>query len=92
MHLLVIAMGFVDLNAALLLVAAAFGVKAPVAVLIVIPACLLAKALISIKDIGAAFDLLAIILIGLNFFVHVPSWILFIGAALIGFKGLRSFE
>lgn len=84
-------MGFLDLNAAILLVAIALGVKAPLNILIVIPILLFLKACICITDIGSIFDLIAVALIVLSIFFALPSWILFISAALIGFKGLRSF-
>ncbi len=91
MRLLGALMGFLDLNAAILLLAIAFGVKAPLNVLILIPVLLFLKACICITDIGSVFDLVVAVLIVLSIFITVPAWLMFIGAAIIGFKAFRSF-
>ena len=91
MKLLGVILGLLDLNAAILLVAIALGVKVPTNILIIIPVALFLKACISLTDIGSVMDLFVMILIVLSIFLAVPAWILYIGAVIIGFKGLRSF-
>jgi len=84
------ALGILDLLAALILLSIAFNVKIPIAALIVIPICLFFKACISIFDIGGITDMGIVILIVLSIFISLPLWVLFIGAAVIGLKGIIS--
>ena len=73
-------MGFLDLNAMILLTAVGFGAQAPIHLLIFTMVCQFAKALISIKDIGSAIDFGVVVLLLLSIFIHTPAWILFIWA------------
>lgn len=91
MRLIVIFMGLFDLNAALLLSALAFNYEVPTKVLIFVLAILFLKGCICITDVGSIMDFVAVFLIVLSIFFHLPFWILLIGSALIGFKGIRSF-
>lgn len=91
MRILLLLMGLLDLNAALLLVAVVFGVDIPVNILIFVSISLFLKACISITDPGSIIDFGVLILLILSIFISIPSWILFVGAALVGFKGIRSF-
>jgi len=83
-------LGILDLLAAILLIGIASGVGIPTYVLIFISVCLLFKACVFIYDIGGITDLGIAILIVLSIFLIIPSWILFIVAAFIGFKGMMS--
>lgn len=91
MRLLLVAMGLLDLNATLMLVALCFGQEIPAKVLIFISCLLLLKAFIAITDPGCITDFFAVALLILSIFFHVPLIFLLIGAGLMGFKGLRSF-
>ena len=84
-------MGFLDLNAAIVLLALVFGTEIPLPVLIFTIVTLFLKACISIKDIGSMIDLAAIILIIVGSFIALPFWIFFIAAFFVGLKGVRSF-
>lgn len=83
-------LGVVDILAAVLLLSFAFGIEVPDVMLIVIPAFLLLKASIYIFDIGSITDIGVVILIVLSFFIILPLWLLFLGAILIGIKGIMS--
>ena len=91
MKILVLLMGVLDLNAAIVLLALAFGSKIPLPVLIFTIVTLFLKACISLKDIGSVIDLFAITLIILGAFIVLPFWIFFIAAFFVGLKGIRSF-
>lgn len=88
--MLVSLMGFLDLHAAILLCAIAWGVEVPMVIAIIIAASLLVKGLAYIKDIGSLQDIGAVIIIVLGLFMAVPPPVLFAAAAVIGFKGLCS--
>ena len=83
-------LGLLDIHVALLLCALGLGVKIPLGVIIVTAVLLFAKACLSITDIGGLQDVGAVILILLAIFIAFPQWLLFIAAAIIGFKGLSS--
>jgi hypothetical protein len=83
-------LGMLDIFAALLLVFIAAGVKMPVGLMIAVIVCLFLKACIAIFDIGGLTDLAIVVLMVLSFFIHLPLWLLFGGAALLGIKGLIS--
>lgn len=91
MRVLLLIMGFVDINAVILLVAVANGVLVPPAILVFISLGLIAKACIAIADIGAVCDLAAAILLLLSLIFVAPAWLLYIVAALMAIKGIRSF-
>lgn len=84
-------MGILDLNAAIVLLALAFGSKIPLQILIFTTVTLFLKACISLKDIGSIIDLATIILIIVGVFISLPFWIFFIAAFFSGLKGIRSF-
>ncbi|MDD2731119.1 MAG: hypothetical protein PHW33_03285 [Candidatus Portnoybacteria bacterium] len=83
-------LGLIDLLAAFLLLAIAAGVDAPLEVLIFIPLCLLLKASIALADAGGLTDLAIGILLVLSVFFPIHPYLLYIGAAIIGLKGLES--
>ncbi len=83
-------LGLLDLHVALLFCALGWGVEIPVSVMIVTAILVFGKACLSITDIGGLQDVAAVILILLAIFIVLPSWLLFIAAAIIGFKGLSS--
>lgn len=83
-------LGVLDLMAAILLLGIASGAEVPTSVLIFIPVCLFLKACICLTDIGGITDMAIAALIILAAFFTIPSWILFIGAAFIGIKGIAS--
>lgn len=84
-------MGLLDINAAILLCAIAWNVEVPLGAAIVIAALMLIKAGFYLKDIGSLEDIVVAVLIIISFFLAIPAPILFIAAALVGFKGLCSF-
>jgi len=81
-------LGILDLLAAILLIGTASGVGIPTYVLIFISVCLFLKACISIKE--GVIDLMIASLIILSVFFVMPSYLLFIGVAFMGFKGVMS--
>jgi len=81
-------LGILDLLAAILLIGIASGVGIPTYVLIFISVCLFLKACISIKE--GVIDLMIASLIILSVFFVMPSYLLFIGVAFMGFKGVMS--
>jgi hypothetical protein len=83
-------MGLLDMNAAILLCAIAWNVEVPLGVAIAIAALMLIKACFYLKDIGSLEDIVVVALIILSFFLAIPAPILFMAAALVGFKGLCS--
>jgi len=83
-------LGLIDLLAAFLLLAIAAGVDAPLEVLIFIPVCLFLKAGIALADLGGLTDLAVGILLVLSIFFHLSPYLMYLGAAVIGFKGLSS--
>ncbi len=83
-------LGLFDLHVAILLCAIGLGVEIPISVIIVTAILLFAKACLSLADIGGLQDVAAVILILLAIFIVLPQWLLFIAAAVIGFKGLSS--
>ncbi|MBU2036771.1 hypothetical protein KJ866_01000 [Patescibacteria group bacterium] len=83
-------LGLFDLHVAVLLCALGLGVEISVSVIIATAILLFAKACISLTDIGGLQDVAAVILILLGIFIVIPQWLLFIAAAIIGFKGLSS--
>jgi len=83
-------LGLFDLHVAVLLCALGLGVEISVCVIIATAILLFAKACISLTDIGGLQDVAAVILILLGIFIVIPQWLLFIAAAIIGFKGLSS--
>ena len=91
MRALLALLGLIDLNAALFIIAIISGAEIPVKVLIFISLLLFIKGGIFITDPASLIDIVTAVLIVLSIFAAVPHWILFIGAALIGFKGFRSF-
>ncbi len=83
-------LGIIDLLAASLLLAAAVGAEIPLSASIFVPICLIGKACICLSDSGSIQDIAMVILIVATIFIAIPPWILYIGAAFIGFKGLAS--
>ncbi len=83
-------LGLFDLHVAILLCAIGLGVEIPVSVVVATAILLFAKACISITDIGGIQDIAAVILILLGVFISIPQEVLFVAAAIIGFKGLSS--
>ncbi len=88
--LIVKILGLIDLLAAFLLLAMAAGVEAPLEVLIFIPVCLFLKASITLVDLGGMTDLAIGIILVLSIFFNLHPYILYLGAAFIGLKGLQS--
>ena len=84
-------LGFLDLFAAVILLSVVSLAKVPILVLIIVPILLFLKSLFSVFDIGSLIDDFIAILIILSIFIHLPLWLLFAGAVLIGFKGFLSF-
>ena len=85
-----IALGLLDLFAALVLVAILFGVSPPVNMLITIPILLTIKAFIGLASIGGIIDISAAIVISLSIFFTIPSIVLLIVMIAIGQKGVAS--
>lgn len=91
MKILLLLLGFLDLNAAIILIAMAFGADVPLKVLIFVIVALFLKSCISITDIGCIIDFGISGLLFLSIFFTLPAWLLVVGAILIGIKGVRSF-
>lgn len=91
MRILLLIMGLVDLNAAIILVAIIFNIAVPVNILVFFSIGLFLKGCIGITDPGSIIDFGILILLTLSIFFNIPSWILILGAVLIGFKAIRSF-
>ncbi len=91
MKILLLVMGLADVNAMIMLAAAGFGTHAPIHIIIFTVVCSLAKALISIRDIGSIIDFGVVLLLMLSIVIPIPAWILFIWAFFVGVKGIRSF-
>ncbi len=83
-------LGLFDLHVAILLCATGLGVEIPASVVVATAILLFAKACLSLADIGGLQDIAAVILILLGIFIIIPQWILFVAAAIIGFKGISS--
>lgn len=91
MRLLGLLLGFVDLNAAILLLGLSLGKEIPLVLMIFTAISLFLKASICFSDIGSVSDLVITILFIVCIFTTVPAWILVIGAIIIGIKGLETF-
>ncbi len=83
-------LGIIDLLAASLLLATAVGAEISISASIFVPICLMGKACICLSDPGSITDIIMVILIVAAIFIAIPPWILYLGAAFIGFKGLAS--
>jgi len=83
-------LGIIDLLAATLLLAASFKLEVSLEALIIVPLFLFGKACIALSDIGSWIDLFVLALIVATIFIALPPWLLYIGAALVGLKGLAS--
>jgi len=83
-------LGIIDLLAASLLLAAAVGAAIPLSASIFVPICLIGKACICLSDAGSIQDIAMVVLIIAAIFITIPPWILYLGAAFIGLKGLAS--
>lgn len=83
-------LGLLDLHVAVVFCALGLSVDIPASVLIVTAVLMFAKACLDLADIGGMQDAVAAVLILLATFIILPSWLLFVAAAIIGFKGLSS--
>ncbi len=88
---IILFLGLIDLNAAILLLGMAFGNEIPLILIIFTSVSLFLKACICLADIGSVSDLAVMVLFIVSIFTAVPAWILIIGAILIGVKGLQTF-
>lgn len=87
---MVVFLGLIDIHATILLLALALSVKIPTSILVVTMGLLFAKACISITDIGGLTDIAVIIILLISIFTAIPVGVLYVMAAIIGFKGLSS--
>lgn len=83
-------LGIIDLLAASLLLGASLKLAISVEALVIVPLFLFGKACIALGDVGSWIDLFVLALIVSTIFFVLPTWILYLGAALVGFKGLAS--
>ena len=83
-------LGILDILAAGLLVGAAYQLAIPAGLVISFAVYLFLKALLFLLDIGSLFDIIAGILLILSLSLALPQILLFIFAALVGFKGILS--
>ena len=83
-------LGLLDIHVAILFCALGLGVEIPVSVMITTAVLMFAKACLDMADIGGTQDAVASALIILGIFIVFPQWLLFVAAAIIGFKGLSS--
>ena len=84
------ALGLLDLFVTSLLVAVAFNVEVPSGLIYVLVGFLFFKALPFIKDIGSILDILIVALLVCSVFFAIPQIVFFIGAGLLGLKGIMS--
>ncbi len=83
-------LGILDILAAGLLVGAAYNLAIPTGLVIGFAVYLFLKALLFLLDIGSFFDVVAGILLILSLSLALPQILLFVFAALVGFKGILS--
>jgi len=83
-------LGLADLFAALMLVSRGLGIKIPIGILIVVLIYLVGKAMLSLLSIGGLIDMGTVILLIISSFVVLPPLALYIGAIIIGQKGILS--
>lgn len=85
------ALGFLDLIAAIILLAQSSGSDVPLGMIIFIPTLLFLKAFICLDDIGSFIDIAVVILIILGALLPIPSFVSIVGAAFLGLKAVMSF-
>ena len=83
-------LGFADILASIVLVALGFNLSLPDNMIIIFAGYLFLKALIFLVDIGSVFDIIGGALLVLSLFIALPPLVFFIGAVLIGLKGVMS--
>jgi len=90
--MLVKALGILDLLIALVLFLMAFNVVIPFLLLIAMVVILAAKSVPFILnfDLASIIDVLVAILIGVNFFVNIPTFLFLVVALAVGQKGVFS--
>ena len=83
-------LGLADLFAALMLVSRGLDIKVPIGILIVVLIYLTGKAMISLLSIGGLIDIGVVVLLIVSSFLTLPPIALYIGAIIIGQKGILS--
>lgn len=87
---MILFLGLLDLISAGLLAGTAYHLTLPQGLIIGFACYLILKSILFLMDIGSLFDIVGGILLILSLFIALPAPLLFLSAALVGFKGVMT--